>query len=83
MARKTDLPAQLTPDEAQRVSKKEPRKRTTRKELDERLAIPLDTHTTIEAILKVDPDSPEAIRQRVRDRAGDEPPPKGSGRARK
>jgi hypothetical protein len=58
-------------------------KRTTRKQLDERLAIPLDQHTTIEAILKVDPDSPEAKRQRVRDRAGDDPPPKGSGRARK
>jgi hypothetical protein len=84
MARKTETPAdQLTPEDSQRARKKEPRKRTTRKQLDERLAIPLDTHTTIEAILKVDPDSPEAIRQRIRDRAGDEPPPKGSGRARK
>jgi hypothetical protein len=63
--------------------KPEKRKRPTRKQLDERLAIPLDTHTTIEAILKVDPDSPEAKRQRVRDRAGDEPPPKGAGRGRK
>ena len=62
--------------------KPEKRKRPTRKQLDERLAIPLDTHTTIEAILKIDPDSPEAKRQRVRDRAGDEPP-RGAGRARK
>jgi hypothetical protein len=51
------------------------RKHPTRKQLDERLAIPLDTHTTIEAVLKVDPDSPEAKRQRVRDRAGDDPGP--------
>jgi len=58
-------------------------KRPTREQLEERLAIPLDTQITVEAISKVDPDSPEAIRQRVRDRAGDEPPPKGSGRARR
>jgi hypothetical protein len=58
----------------------EKRKRPTREQLDERIAIPLDT---IEAILKVDPDSHEAKRQRVRDRAGDDPPPKGSGRTRK
>jgi hypothetical protein len=54
------------------LSKKpEKHKRVTREHLDERLAIPLDTHTTIAAILKDDPDSPEAKRQRVRDRAGD------------
>ena len=58
-------------------------KRPTREQPEERLAIPLDTHTTVEAIVKVDPDSPEAIRQRIRDRAGDEPPPKGSGRSRR
>jgi hypothetical protein len=61
----------------------EKHKHPTRDQLDKRLAIPLDAHTTIEAILKVDLDSPEAKRQRVRDRAGDEPPPRGTGRARK
>lgn len=80
----TETPSeQLLPKGSQRARKKESHKRATREQLDERLAIPLDAHTTIEAILKVDPDSPEAIRQRIRDRAGDEPPPKGSGRARK
>ena len=64
-------------------SKPEKHKRVTREHLDERLAIPLDKHTTIEAILKDDPDSPETKRQRVRDRAGDEPPAKGSGRPSK
>jgi len=58
-------------------------KRPTREKPEERLAIAVDAHATIEAIVKVDPDSPEAIRQRIRDRAGDEPPPKGSGRARR
>jgi len=33
-------------------------KRPTPEQLDERLVIPLDTKTTIESILKVDPDSP-------------------------
>jgi hypothetical protein len=64
------------------AKKPENRQRPTRKQLDERLAIPLDTHATIEAILKVEPDSFAAKRQRVRDRAGDEPP-RGAGRARK
>ena len=52
----------------------EKHKRPTREELDERLAIPLDAHTTIEAILKVDPESEpvdQAERQKARDRAGE------------
>jgi hypothetical protein len=36
-----------------------------------------------DANVKVDPDSHEARRQRIRDRAGDDPPPSGAGRARK
>ena len=58
------------------------RKRPTREQFDERLSIPLGAQKS-EAAAEPDPDSPEAIRQRIRDRAGDEPPPKGTGRPRK
>jgi hypothetical protein len=58
------------------------RKRPTREQFDERLSIPLGPKA-VEPTAELDPDSPEAIRQRVRDRAGDEPPPKGTGRPRK
>jgi hypothetical protein len=38
----------------------EPHKRPTPEQLDERHSIPLDPELAIEALLKVDPDSPEA-----------------------
>jgi hypothetical protein len=59
------------------------RKRPTREQFDERLSIPLGSKQAVEPATELDPDSPEAIRQRVRDRAGEEPPPKGTGRPRK
>ena len=58
------------------------RKRPTRKQLDERLSIPLGPKDE-EAEAQADAEALAASRQRVRDRAGDEPPPKGTGRPRK
>lgn len=52
----------------------QPHHRPTPEQLDERVVIPLDTKTTIEAILKVDPESEpvdKAQRQKARDRASD------------
>ena len=59
------------------------RKRPTREQLDERLSIPLGPKPGVDATPELDPDSPEAMRQRIRDRAGEEPPPRGTGRPRK
>jgi hypothetical protein len=59
------------------------RKRPTRKQLDERLSIPLGPKDEIEPDAAAEAESLAASRQRVRDRAGDEPPPKGTGRPRK
>lgn len=53
------------------------RKRPTRAQLSERLSIPLG------ATEAEDPDAFAARRQRIRDRAGDEALPRGTGRARK
>ncbi len=58
------------------------RKRPTRQQLDERLSIPLGPKDTTE-LSEADAEALAASRQRVRDRAGDEPPPKGTGRPRK
>jgi hypothetical protein len=44
---------------------------------------PKPVEPAADASAKVDPDSHEARRQRIRDRAGDEPPPSGTGRPRK
>jgi hypothetical protein len=60
----------------------EPHRRPSTAEMDERVVIALDPETAIEALVKVNPDSHEAKRQRARDRAGDVAPPK-LGRGRK
>lgn len=60
----------------------EPHRRPSAAERDARVVIALDPETAIEALLRVDPDSHEAKRQRARDRAGDVAPPK-LGRAKK
>jgi len=44
---------------------------------------PVPAEPPAESEPKLDPDSHEAMRQRIRDRAGDEPPPSGTGRPRK
>jgi hypothetical protein len=58
-------------------------KRPTRAQLSERLSSSLGPKDSIPEILEVDPDSFAAQRQRIRDRAGDEPLPNGPGRSKK
>jgi hypothetical protein len=46
---------------------REKHKRPSAAEMDERVAIPLDPETAIEALLKVDPDAPAADTEPTRE----------------